>query len=112
VLASALLYDDRARTDAISLLAERRTGLSALWSRAARAGVHDDELRELACRVWEIAIAGAERMPTGWVDKKSLRATVRFLDEYTARGRLPGDVLAELYEHDPGRALAWAASEI
>jgi hypothetical protein len=51
-------------------------------------------------------------MPSGWIGRENLRSTARFLDQYPARGRLPGDVLSELLDEDRGRALAWAASEI
>jgi len=112
VLASALIYDDRARTDAIALLGGQRTDLDALWRRAAADGVHDGELRDLACRLWEIALAGAQRLPSGWVSKDDLTATRAFIDDYTARGRVPADRLAELMEEDPARALAWAASAL
>jgi glutamate--cysteine ligase len=111
VLSSALLYDDRARTDAIALLASRRSDLNGLWRRAATDGVHDPELKDLACRLWEIGMAGAERLSERWVGRENLDATAKFLEEYTAEGRVPGDVLSELNEEDPARALAWAASE-
>ncbi|MEE4273329.1 MAG: glutamate-cysteine ligase family protein [Thermoanaerobaculales bacterium] len=112
VLASAVLYDEQARAEALSLLADYRTELPKLWSRAAAVGVHDDELRELACRLWTIALAGARRLPKGWVGDGNLAATEAFLEAYTAGGRVPADRLAELLEDDPARALAWASSEI
>jgi glutamate--cysteine ligase len=111
VLTAALLYDDRARSEAIALLQGRRPDLNALWDRAAEKGVHDDDLKDMACRLWEIALAGAQRLPSGWFGRENLDATARFLDTSTAQGRLPGDVLGELLDDDPGRALAWAASE-
>ncbi len=112
VFASALLYDDRARTDAIALLGDCRPDLDEVWRRAATVGVHDDELKNIACRLWEIALAGAERLPLGWVTDDNLTATRAFIDAYTARGRVPADRLSELMGEDPARALAWAASEL
>ncbi len=112
VLASALLYDDRARSEAIALLADHRADLNRLWCRAASQGVHDDELKSLACRLWEIALAGAERLPDDWIGAGNLAATRAFIDAYTARGRVPADRLSELMEEDPARALAWACSEL
>ena len=112
VLASALLYDDQARTDAIALLSDHRTSLDELWCRAAGHGVHDEELKELACRLWEIALAGAGRLPADWIGEENLTATRAFIDDYTARGRVPADRLSELMEEGPARALAWAASEL
>ena len=112
ILASTLLYDDRARADAIALLVDHRTNLDDLWHRAAVHGVHDDELKDLACRLWEIALAGAERLPVGWIGEENLTATRTFIDDYTARGRVPADRLSELMEEDPALALAWATSEL
>jgi len=112
VLASAVLYDDQARSEALSLLADCRTKLPELWSRAAAVGVHDDELRDLACRLWTIALAGARRLPDGWMGDGNLAATEAFLEAYTAAGRVPADRLAGLLDEDPARALAWASSDI
>jgi len=111
VYASALIYDEQARSEAISLLADRRSGLDELWSRAASVGVHDPELKDLACRLWRVALAGARRLPKGWVSTANMEATEAFVSEYTARGRVPADRLSELMDEDPGSALAWAASE-
>jgi glutamate--cysteine ligase len=112
VLTSALLYDDRARADAIALLASQRSELNVLWRRAAVEGVHDDELKQLACRLWEIGLAGAKRLPEGWIGRENLDATASFLEKYTAQGQVPGDMLSKLNEDDPARALAWAASDL
>jgi len=112
VLASSVYYDDAARTDAIALLADQRPGLNMLWRRAATHGVHDDELKSLACGLWEIALAGAERLPAEWIGEENLTATKAFIDEYTVRGRVPADRLSELMDEDPALALAWAASEL
>lgn len=112
VLATALVYDDRARGEAIALLGDHRADLDRLWFRAATDGVHDDELRVLACRLWEIGLAGAQRFPPGLISTENLTATAAFIDDYTARGRVPADRLAELMGEDPARALAWAASEL
>jgi glutamate--cysteine ligase len=112
VLSSALLYDDRARTDALALLGGERSSLDAMWRRSAVKGVHDDELKRLACRLWEVAIRGAERLGVDWFGEDNLTRTAAFVDQYTARGRVPGDHLAELYGNDPGSALAWASSEL
>jgi glutamate--cysteine ligase len=111
VFASALLYDDQARRDAIALLADYRPNLDELWSRAATVGVHDAELKDLACRLWKITLGGAGRLPSGWVSKANMEATEAFIDEFTASGRVPADRLSELMDENPGLALAWAASE-
>jgi len=112
VLASSLFYDEVARAEAIALLADQRPDLNGLWCRAAVDGVHDDELKKLACRLWEIALAGAERFPKGWIGEENLTATRAFVNDYTARGRVPADRFSELMEEDPALALAWASSEL
>lgn len=112
ILTSALLYDERARTEAIALLKDYRADLSGLWRRAATEGVHAEDLKNLACRLWKIALAGAERLPLDWIGRENLDATAVFLEEYTAEGRVPADRLSELMDEDPARALAWAASEL
>jgi glutamate--cysteine ligase len=111
VLCAGLLYDERARHDALGILAGHRETLGELWRRAATDGIHDPELKDLACRVWRIALDGAERLPESWVGRANLAATESFLETYTAEGRVPGDRLAELFAESPSRALAWAASE-
>ena len=112
VFASSILYDDRAREEAIALVADQRSDLNGMWRRAACDGVHDDELKTLACRLWEIALAGARRLPTGWISKENMAATRAFVDDYTARDRVPADQFSELLAEDPARALTWAASEL
>ena len=76
---------------------------------AAIDGVHDPEIRDLACRLWEIALEGAGRLPEGFVGEEALPTTGAFLEHFTARGRTPGDDLTELLEEDPARALEWAS---
>ncbi len=110
VLASALLYDDQARSEALSLLDGCRGDLPDIWRRAAAVGVHDDELKDLACRLWTIALAGARRLPKGWVGERNLALTESFLEKYTACGRVPADRLVELLEDSGARALDWASS--
>jgi glutamate--cysteine ligase len=109
-LMTSLLYDDHARTDAIALLGERRTALPGLWRRAALDGVRDGDLRELACRLWEIGLHGARALPAGYVGDEELAACEAYLDHYTVLGRMPTDDLLDLLNDDPARALAWACS--
>ena len=106
---AALLYDDGARARGIELLEGHRSELPDLWRRAAIDGVHDPEIRDLACRLWEIALEGAGRLPEGFVGEEALPTTGAFLEHFTARGRTPGDDLTELLEEDPARALEWAS---
>jgi len=110
VLASVLLYDDLARSRVIELLADRAPQLHDLWTTAAISGVGDPQLNDLAARVWELAIQGAERMEDEFVGDRALAATRRFLEEFTFKGRTPADHLRELHLRDPAQSLAWVAS--
>ena len=110
-VATALLYDDTVRASGLDLLRARRPELPDLWRRAAADGVHDPELRDLACSLWRIALAGARRLPDPFVGGEALATAEAFLEHFTDRGRTPGDDLADLLAEDPARALAWASSE-
>jgi glutamate--cysteine ligase len=111
VLVTAALYDDTARAAVIDTMGGRTGQLSDLWHRAARSGVKDPELQDLASRCWEAALAGAERMPQELVGNEALSGARGFLEAFTFRGRTPADHLRELHREDPARSLAWAASE-
>jgi len=111
VLTSAALYDADARRAVIERMAPHRGRLPELWRRAARLGVADPELGELAAATWHGALRGAERMPDGWLSAECLGCARRFVDELTGRGLTPADRLRELHQDDPARSLAWAASE-
>ena len=108
-LMAALLYDDAARSAGLALLTAHRSELPDIWRRAAVAGVRDPELRELACRLWEIGLSGARALPRDYAGADSIATTKAFLEHFTARGRMPADDLLELQAEDPARALAWAA---
>jgi glutamate--cysteine ligase len=110
-LVSVLLYDDLARSRVIELLADRRADLQDLWERAASTGVRDAELCDLAARIWEWALRGAERMPPGYVGDRALEAARGFLEDFTFKGRTPAEHIRELHQRDPALSLAWAASE-
>ncbi len=110
VLVTPLLYDEQARHSALARLEPHRHRLPELWRRAARIGVGDPELREMAVAVWEEACRGAERMADD-VGSDAVKATRRFLERFTYRGRTPADELSDLLAHDPAASLAWAASE-
>jgi glutamate--cysteine ligase len=110
VLVAGALYDNRARELALAELAELRGDLPGLWRRAARAGLADGRLAELANKVWSIALHGAERLPASYFGADALSTAALLLDRYTQHGRMPGDDLAQLQEQDPAAALAWAVT--
>lgn len=110
VLVTALVYDDVARREVLDRLAPLGARLSDLWRVAARVGVGDGELRELAMLSWEEALRGVERMGIEQFGAESVGCARRFLNEFTEKGRTPADRLRELDLDDPARSLAWAAS--
>jgi glutamate--cysteine ligase len=110
VLVVGALYDDQARQLALAELAELRRELPDLWRSAARHGLRDSRLAELANTVWGIALHGAERLPSGFLGPGALDAAALLIDQYTQHGRMPGDDLARLQEQDPAAALAWAVT--
>jgi len=108
VLITALLYDDRARHDALALLEGSRSRLPRLWARAAREGIRHPEIASRVGRLWELALAGAGRMSSGYLGANALAATYGFLERFTFAGRMPADDLEGL-SADPRDAVAWAA---
>jgi len=107
---AALLYEDSARAAALDLLAGCRQELPDLWRRAAMDGVRDPELRDLACRLWEIGLEGAKALPIGYVGGEALTSIEGYLEHFTSRGRMPTDDLLDLNAEDPAKALEWASS--
>jgi len=109
-LMAALLYEDGARLAALDLLAGYRQELPDLWRRAALDGVRDPELRDLACRLWEIGLEGAKALPNGYVGGDALTSIEDYLEHFTSRGRMPTDDLLDLNAENPAKALEWASS--
>jgi glutamate--cysteine ligase len=110
VLVTSLLYDDRARTQALAELDGCRERLPEMWLRAAVDGLRDDRLAALAESVWRLALDGVARMPDGYFGSSAVATTRSFVDRFVLHGRMPADDLGELIEEDPGQALAWATS--
>ncbi len=106
------LYDDQARADVGRVLQRCRRRLPALLERAARVGVADPELCALAVETWSFGLAGAHRLPSGYVRRIDLVRAEAFLDRFTLRGRCPADELRERLEVSPASALAWATEPV
>jgi glutamate--cysteine ligase len=109
-LLAGLLEDGRARARALALLEPWRPRLPALWRRAATRGVADPELCALAVETWSLALAGARRLPVGWLDPAHLDLGERFLDRFTLRGRCPADELRAALVQGHAAALAWTTT--
>jgi glutamate--cysteine ligase len=108
-LLAGLLYDDRARAGVCAVMERHRHRLPALLRRAAIVGVADPVLCALAVEAWSLALAGARRLPRGFVATRDVARTEAFLDRFTVRGRCPSDELRERLATSPASALAWAA---
>jgi len=108
-LLAGLLEDPAARGQTRALLERHRSRLPRLWLRAATAGVADPELCALAVETWSLALAGAGRLPAGYLRPTDLRLAEAFLDRLTLRGRCPADELREALTRGPSEGLAWAA---
>jgi glutamate--cysteine ligase len=108
-LLAGLLEDARARGQVRAVLEPNRAELPALWRRAATAGPAEPALCALAVETWSLALAGAARLPAGYLPAAELRRAESFLDRFTLRGRCPADELREALGRGPAAALAWAA---
>lgn len=112
VLAVGALYDARSRAEIRTVLERNRADLPAQLEQATVVGVADPATCAMAVEAWSLALAGAGRLPAGYVRARDLRATERFLDHFTMRGRCPSDELAERLADSPAAALAWASDPV
>jgi glutamate--cysteine ligase len=111
-LLAGMLYDDRARGEILAVLERHQAQLPRLLSRAAIVGVSDPVLCALAVEAWSLALAGARRLPQGFVASADLVRAETFLDRFTLRGRCPSDELRERLATSPAAALAWATEPV
>lgn len=96
----AALFDDPEATEtayrAVKPLAERAHGMPAphnpLWRDAARVGLADPELREVAAGCFAAALRALPRLGAGTEVVDAVRA---YRDRYVARGRCPADDLLD-----------------
>ena len=107
VLVTGLIYDAAARRAALDLLGDLDASPSELLDRAADKGLLDDELADLAARVWPLGLEGARRMPAGYFRDVDLEAASGFLAEYVFARRSPSAELGELIGSTPADAVDW-----
>lgn len=112
VLLAGLLYDDRARVAVRDVLERHGPDLPRLARRAAQTAVADPALCALAVETWSLALAGARRLPAGFLRPGDLQAVEAFLERFTLRGRCPSDELRECLAVSPAAALAWATEPV
>ncbi|MEU3099220.1 ergothioneine biosynthesis glutamate--cysteine ligase EgtA [Streptomyces sp. NPDC006967] len=97
---TAALFDDPEAAEtayrAVKPLAERTRGMPAphnpLWRDAARVGLADPELREVAACCFAAALRALPRIGAG---TRVVDAVEAFRDRYVARGRCPADDLLD-----------------
>lgn len=109
---SGLLYDAQARRGALERLEPLRVELPALWRRAAEHALRDELLGGLAEEVWERALAGAARLPRGFLRLLDLERARAFAARFVAARRTPGEELLEHCGDSPACGVAWAAEEV
>ncbi|MFI6007565.1 ergothioneine biosynthesis glutamate--cysteine ligase EgtA [Streptomyces sp. NPDC051243] len=107
---TAALFDDPEAAETayrtVKPLAERALGLPAphnpLWLDAARSGLADPELHEVAMECFSAAL---EALPRLGATTEVTQAVAAYHDRYVARGRCPADdLLDELYGTDLRRS--------
>ncbi|MFQ5889426.1 MAG: glutamate-cysteine ligase family protein [Gemmatimonadota bacterium] len=98
VLLPALLYDDEALSELLSVLEPVAPGRTELARRAARLGLEDEELGGLAEAAFGIALRAARRFPPGYFAAEMVAATAEFADRYV------GARLTQADEAAPARA--------
>ncbi|MCF0079849.1 ergothioneine biosynthesis glutamate--cysteine ligase EgtA [Streptomyces lomondensis] len=106
---TAALFDDPEAAEtayrAVKPLAERTLGMPAphnpLWLDAARRGLADAELREVAVTCFTTALDALPRLGAG---PEVTDAVTAFLDRYVVLGRCPADDLLDRQRGRDGRA--------
>ncbi|WP_030247280.1 MULTISPECIES: ergothioneine biosynthesis glutamate--cysteine ligase EgtA [unclassified Streptomyces] len=106
---TAALFDDPEATEtayrAVKPLSERTLGLPAphnpLWLDAARTGLADTELREVAVSCFTAAL---DALPRLGASPEVTAAVTAHLDRYVVRGRCPADDLLDRQRATDGRA--------
>ena len=109
VFSCGLLYDDAARTAALELVGGTNGELNDDWRTAGRVGLRDTKLQKRASALWEIALRGAENLPTGYFREQDLKSSREFADRFVHAGRMPVDELLEAVQESPAAALRWAS---
>lgn len=87
VFVSALAYDERASNEAALLAAESR----ALLRSAGEAGLRDATIARTARDLFQLALDGAKRLGSSYIDGETLATASEFYSKFTARDRSPAD---------------------
>jgi glutamate--cysteine ligase len=88
VLLAGLAYDPRSAAEAMALLPHAD---EEELNRAARCGMHDPQLAEMACALARLGMRGARALGSATVDGEELARSEQFFSDWTYRGRSPAD---------------------
>jgi glutamate--cysteine ligase len=91
-LTAGVLYDGKALSDAAGLLGPADPELLA---RAARSGLHDPILKEIATDLIQIALSGCRSLGARYFHPSDLQQAEDYFEQYTRRGRSPADDVLE-----------------
>jgi len=91
-LSAGILYDRDALHSAAELLGSPDP---ELLPRAARWGLHDALIQEVAVELFEIALTGCRALGSRYFHPADLEQAESFLDQYTRLGRAPADDVLE-----------------
>jgi glutamate--cysteine ligase len=91
---TGLLYDSRARDEAISLLEPFAANIGMVLHKVPE-GFRNKDLADTSARLMEIAIAGLDRLPECFRGAEADLTLRRFYDHFTARRRTPADDLID-----------------
>ena len=85
---AGLVYDDGAAHSANAVLvAESTPSLDV----AGKEGLANDQIRDTAIQLIDIALAGAQALTPGYIAASDIEVAEEFFEKYTRQGRSPGD---------------------
>jgi glutamate--cysteine ligase len=105
---TGLLYDRRARGQALERLLERRSELQSRWQQAAESGYGVPGLRAEVEFLWRLALEGAERLGASYLRAEHLAEAWAYAERFPLVGRAPADELREVGVDGPAAELRWA----
>ncbi len=91
---TGLLYDPKALTDVIELLTPQLTALQDLLKHCVY-GMQDQRISEFSKKIFEISMAGYERLPPCFREICSREKLRAYYQHFTARDRSPADDLID-----------------
>ncbi|MDP9382130.1 MAG: glutamate-cysteine ligase family protein [Chloroflexota bacterium] len=100
-LLAVLVYDPEARRAALSALSTPVRPVTEQWRSAAALGMRDEFLRQHACDLFDIALAGMRRLPAGYLPHDASSLVEEYRERYPASGSCPADDLVDRFAACP-----------